>query len=184
MVAPLLGGARDVALDYTWSVSDGDGRFRNPTAAEREEFHEAVWSYRARNLDCASECSARGRFDGIWRCMTCYAIWTEPDDGNSYGIPLTEQEAVARLRQLRERSESDCIRYTVSARLDLRDAEEALRRYGERGREGDNSAPVVDVQLKSGNFIRFLVIRGYGGELTASWETAHGLNRASRNGAG
>ena len=160
MVAPLLGGASDVALQYTWAVSDDGETYRNPTPEEADEFCRAVWDYRASGLDCSRNCELRGRFDGIWRCMTCTAVWTAPEGGFSYGVPMTPSAVHAKIADLEERSEEDYVKFSVSFRMDRRDIEKTADDYAARIAAGRQDNLIMDVQLFMGLYYRLLVISG------------------------
>lgn len=170
MVAPRLGGKNDVAIQYTWAVSDDGETFRNPTTEEADEFHRAVWDYRASGLDCPRNCELRGRFEGIWRCMTCTAVWTAPEGGSSYGVPMTPSAVHAKIADLKERSEEDYVRYSVSFRMDRRDIEKTADDYFARIAAGRQDKLIMDVQLHMGLYYRVLVISGGDGGSFIGWE--------------
>lgn len=170
MVAPLLGGANDVALQYTWAVSDDGEIFRNPTPEESKDFYEAVWDFRASGLDCSRGCELRARFDGIWRCMTCTAVWTGPEGGHSYGVPMTPGAVRGRITELREQSEEAYVRYSTSFRMDLTDIERTADDYATRIAAGRQDKLIMDVQLLMGLYYRVLVINGEDGARTTGWE--------------
>ena len=167
MVAPLLGGARDVAIEYTWSVSDDGRTFRNPTVAERDALHAAIWEHRASGIDCSRECQLRGRFDGVWRCMTCSAVWTSPEEGGSYGVPLTPSEVRDAIEQVRESSSAP--RHMVSAKLEYRDAHAVADEYEERLKGGTHDRLIMGVRGFMGISYRFLVVHAEDGNWYVRW---------------
>ena len=155
MVAPLLGGARDVAIEYTWSVSDdGGASFRSPTSAEQDALYKAIWDSRASALDCSRDCQLRGRFDGIWRCMTCSAVWTSPEDGASYGAPLTPSQV---RREIEDRGLEDPEALSV--------ADE----YEARIKEARQDRLIMAVQSIQPHSYRFLVFCTEGGSWYVRW---------------
>lgn len=162
MDAALVGGMRDAALEYTWAVSDNDGRsYRNPTDEEREEFYEAVWEYRSGNIDCSRDCELRGRFDGIWRCMTCFAVWTEPDGGRTYGVPMTGSQLRHAVREL---AQNDLVRSGWRARV-LSGAMSVVGDYELALAAGKKDTLIMDVKLSDSAWFRFLTLKSdeYGG---------------------
>ncbi len=162
MDAALVGGMRDAALEYTWAVSDNNGEsYRNPTDQEREEFYEAVWAYRARNIDCSRDCHLRGRFDGIWRCMTCLAVWTEADGGRTYGVPMSGSQLRLAIREL---AQSDLVRSAWRGRV-LSGAMSVVGDYELALAAGKQDTLIMDVKLSDSAWFRFLSIQAdeYGG---------------------
>ena len=155
MNAVLVGGMRDAALEYTWSVSDDEGEsYRNPTDEEREEFYEAVWAYRARNIDCSRDCELRGRFDGIWRCMTCFAVWTGPEGGETYGVPMTGSQLRHAVREL---AHNDPVRSAWRARV-LSGAMSVVGDYELALAAGKQDILIMDVKLSDSAWFRFLTV--------------------------
>ena len=168
MVAPLLGGAKDTAIEYTWSVSDDEGAtFRNPTGAERDVLFAAIWDHRAAGLDCSRDCQLRGRFDGVWRCMTCSAVWTSPEGGASYGVPLTPSEVRRAIDEVRD--DSDAPRYMVSSMLEHRDAYAVADEYEARIKGGAHDRLIMAVRGFLGISYRFLVVHAEDGNWYVRW---------------
>ena len=167
MVAPLLGGARDVAIEYTWSVSDDGRTFRNPTVAERDELYAAIWDHRASGIDCSRDCQLRGRFDGVWRCMTCSAVWTGPEGGASYGIPLTPSQVRSAIENIRDNN--GALRYMVSSNLEHRDALDIADEYEARVKGGRHDRLVMGVRAFMGISYRFLVVHAEDGNWYVRW---------------
>ncbi len=156
MDAALVGGIRDAALEYTWAVSDNDGEsYRNPTEEECEEFYEAVWAYRARNIDCSRDCQLRGRFDGIWRCMTCSAVWTERDGGGTYGAPMTGPQLRHAVREL---AQNDLMRSAWRARV-IGGAMSVVGDYELALAAGKRDTLIMDVKLSDNAWFRFLTVQ-------------------------
>ena len=176
MVAPLLGGARDVAIDYTWSVSDDGGySYRNPTGDEKNEFYAALWDYRSTGMDCARDCQARGRFDGIWRCMTCNAVWTEPEGGMTYGVPLNPSALRVRIEEVKRdasQGQRDYQTPTMTAILNSSYTQKIEEDYSARLASGQQDRLIMDVQLFMGLYYRFLVVHGEEGGWYALWVSA------------
>ena len=176
MEAPRLGGARDVALDYTYSVYI-DGKRRNPDASEKAVVESAIWDYRERFLSCRNECQLRLFLGGAWRCMTCGSVWTAADEGRSYGLPLSGLSAlrITYVQRDAERESAGDEFYSAVARRDQEFVEEGMRAYDEVGVESV-SGPflLVDTHV-SGIHARFLLLRCYGGDITATWCSASGL---------
>ena len=168
MVAPLLGGARDVAIEYTWSVSDDDGAtFRNPTSAEQEVLYTAIWDHRSSGIDCSRDCQLRGRFDGIWRCLTCSAVWTSPEGGSSYGVPLTPSQVRRAIDEVRD--DSGAPRHMVSSRLEHRDAHALADCYEARVNGGTHDRLIMAVRGFLGISYRFLVVHAEDGNWYVRW---------------
>ena len=156
MDAALVGGMRDAAIEYTWAVSDDDGRsYRNPTDEEREEFCEAVWAYRSRNIDCSRDCELRGRFDGIWRCMTCSTVWTEPDGGGTYGVPMSGSQLRNAVREL---AQNDMVRSAWRARV-IGGAMSVVGDYELALAAGKRDTLIMDVKLSDNAWFRFLTVQ-------------------------
>ena len=172
MVAPLLGGARDVAIEYTWSVSDDEGAtFRNPTIHEQDVLHKAIWNHRASGIDCSRDCELRGRFDGIWRCMTCSAVWTNPEGGTSYGVPLTPTE----VREAIDRAgpaHTDPLRHMLTATYERRHAQAIADEYEARVKAGTHDRLILAVRSYIGISYRFLVVHGDDGDWYVRWTRA------------
>ncbi len=156
MDAALVGGMKDAAIEYTWAVSeDGDKSYRNPTCQEREEFYEAVWRYRSRNINCSRGCELRGHFDGIWRCMTCFAVWTEADGGETYGVPMTGSQ----LRQsVRELAQNDLVRSVWRVRV-ISGAMSVVGEYELALAAGKQDTLIMDVNLSDSAWFRFLTVK-------------------------
>lgn len=93
--------------------------------------------------------------------MTCFAVWTGPVGGETYGVPMTGSQLRLSIREL---AQNDLVRSAWRARV-LSGAMSVVGEYELALAAGKQDTLIMDVKLSDSAWFRFLSIQAdeYGG---------------------